>query len=303
MSFGQGANASANQVTFGQHAGFTNDLSQNARTDWGTWVVGHEIGHEWWGVMLTAANVEGKQSIIESLAQYSAAMVTEKLYDRGMVGRFMRYSQDVYFQNRRNTEHAEVPLQRSINPTQYIHYWKGAPVLYGLKEMLGEDRFNLAIRNFANEWAFAMGPYPIILDLIGHIRAVAPAEYQHIISDYYERILIHDFTVPNADVQQLDDGQYLVRATIKAQKFEQIDNGQQLSVALNEPLHIVLVDDKIDEIDRYGAGLIHEERRWITEEETIVEIVVDQPPAAIIVDPYHNFIEREVDDNVKRLKK
>jgi hypothetical protein len=32
-----------------------------------------------------------------------------------------------------------------------------------------------------------------------------------------------------------------------------------------------------------------------------VEWIVNEKPAAVIVDPYHNFIERNLDDNVRML--
>ena len=64
---------------------------------------------------------------------------------------------------------------------------------------------------------------------------------------------------------------------------------------------IVVVDGSISEGDRYSANLLAQVRRWITDEETLIELTVDERPAAVIVDPYHNFIERNLDDNVKRL--
>ena len=69
---------------------------------------------------------------------------------------------------------------------------------------------------------------------------------------------------------------------------------------IHEPLQIVVVDDSIDSGDRYSATLLADERRWFDQAETVVEFVVDKEPAAVIVDPYHNFVERNLDDNVKR---
>ena len=63
----------------------------------------------------------------------------------------------------------------------------------------------------------------------------------------------------------------------------------------------MVVDGSIDQGDRYSANLLAHVRLRITEEETLIELTVDERPAAVIVDPYHDFIERNLDDNVKRL--
>ena len=58
-----------------------------------------------------------------------------------------------------------------------------------------------------------------------------------------------------------------------------------------------MVDAEINRSDRYNARWLAAERRWIDAEETEVVFVVNEKPAAVIVDPNHNFIERNLDDN------
>ena len=300
-AYGIGANANSGQLTFGEFAGFTSDLTRDTSVDWGTHVIGHEAGHNWWGIMVTSAKAEGSHMLQETLAQYAGLMLLEKTYDRGMVGRFLRHSLRQYHTDRNLSSFVEVPLYRSRQETDYVHYWKGAPIIYGIKEMIGEEAMNRALRLYFEEWAFSTDGYPTTLDFLRHLRAQTPAEYQATITDGFQRILMHDLSVTEAGVEPTGDGRYRVTATLRTRKLERTPEGEETPVAIHEPIQIVVVDREIERSDRYNARLLADERHWIDDEETVVTFLVDEEPAAVIVDPFHNFIERNVDDNVKRL--
>ncbi len=298
---GRGANSNSGQLTFGEFAGFVSDLGKDTSVDWGTHVIGHEAGHNWWGIMVPSAKAEGSHVLQETLAQYSGLMTLERSYDPGMVARFLRYSIKQYHGDRNTSQFAEVPLFRSRQETDYVHYWKGAPVIYGVKELIGEAALNRALRNYFARWKFASGPYPTTLDLLEELRAETPAEYQGTLTDYFQRILMHDISVTDSKVEALDDGRYRVTATVRTRKFERTPEGAETAVDIHEPVQVVVVDDEINRSDRYNARWLAASRQWITEEETTVEFIVSEKPAAVIADPYHNFIERNLDDNVRVL--
>jgi ABC-2 type transport system permease protein len=299
---GRGANSNSGQLTFGEFAGFVSDLDKDTSVDWGTHVIGHEAGHNWWGIMAPSAKAEGSHVLQETLAQYSGLMTLERSYDKAMVARFLRYSIKQYNGDRNTSQFAEVPLFRSRQETDYVHYWKGAPVIYGIKEMIGEQAMNAALRSYFSKWKFASGPYPTTLDLLAELRAQTPPEYQDTLTDYFERIFMHDIAVTDTRVDALEDGRYKVTTTIRTRKLERTAEGEETPVAIHEPLQIVVVDDEINRSDRYNAKWLAESRPWISDETTTVEFIVDEKPAAVIVDPYHNFIERNLDDNVRMLE-
>lgn len=301
-AFGAGANSNSGQLTLGEYAGFISDLSKDSSVDWGAHVIGHEAGHNWWGIMVASAKVEGASTLQETLAQYSGLMTLEKSYNKGMVARFLRQSVKHYNADRNTSSFAEVPLYRSRQATDYVHYWKGAPVIYGVKELIGERALNQALRTYFAKWAFAKGSYPTSLDLLELIRAHTPQQYQQTLTDYFQRILIHDLSVSDARVEPMPDGRFKVIATIRTRKMERTAEGSEQSVAIHEPLQIVVVDEEINRSDRYNAKWLAAQRRWIDAEQTQVEFVVNEKPAAVVVDPYHNFIERNLDDNVRLLE-
>ena len=70
----------------------------------------------------------------------------------------------------------ELPLYRVENQ-QYIHYQKGSLVFYRLREELGEEKLNAALKAFLQAKAFQQPPYTTSLELLGFIRAQAtPAQ-------------------------------------------------------------------------------------------------------------------------------
>ncbi len=298
---GIGANSNSGQLTFGEFAGFVSNLSKDTSVDWGTHVIGHEAGHNWWGIMVTSAKAEGAFMLQETLAQYAGMILLEKSYGRGMVGRFLRHSLKQYHTDRNASNFEEVPLYRSRQETDYVHYWKGAPIIYGIKEMIGEAAMNQALADYFSDWAFSVGRYPTSLDLLAHLRAQTPAEYQDTISDGFQRILMHDLSVTEVEVAP-EGNRFRVDATLRTRKLERTPEGDETPVAINEPLQVVVVDDEINRSDRYNAAILAERRLWVDEEQSVVTFYVDEEPTAVIVDPYHNFIERNVDDNVRRFE-
>src|SRR5690606_25411966 len=143
--------------------------------------------------------------------------------------------------------------------------------------------------------------YPTTLDLLEELRAETPPEYQDTLTDYFQRILMHDISVTDSKVETLDDGRYKVTATVRTRKFERTPDGAEAAVDIHEPGQVVVVDAEVHRGARSNARGRAASRQWITDEETTVEFIVDEQPAAVIADPYHNFIERNMDDNVRLL--
>jgi ABC-2 type transport system permease protein len=77
-----------------------------------------------------SANVEGATSIVETLAQYSALMVMKHRYGPQSIRKFLRYEADGYLRGRAQERNEEEPLYKVDVNQGYIHYNKGALVMY-----------------------------------------------------------------------------------------------------------------------------------------------------------------------------
>ncbi|HWD15727.1 MAG TPA: M1 family aminopeptidase, partial [Casimicrobiaceae bacterium] len=140
--------------------------------DYPYYVTAHELAHQWWGHQVPGANVRGNTMLVETLAQYSALMVMKHLYGPDKIRRFLKYELDNYLSGRKAEAVEEVPLERVENQ-QYIHYRKGAVVMYLLQERLGEAAVDRARARFDAAWRFKGPPYLSSLDMVNEFRKEA----------------------------------------------------------------------------------------------------------------------------------
>jgi aminopeptidase N len=110
------------------------------------YVVAHEMAHQWLAHQVTGANMEGATSLSETLSQYSALMVMEKEYGAETMRKFMQYEMDNYLRSRGAERLKERPLMRVEASQGYVHYRKGSVVMYYLRQRIGEDAINRALR-------------------------------------------------------------------------------------------------------------------------------------------------------------
>jgi ABC-2 type transport system permease protein len=135
--------------------------------------------------------MQGATSLSETLAQYSALMVMEKMYGPSQIRRFLKFELDAYLRGRGTERLEELPLERVENQ-QYIHYRKGAMVMYLLRDQIGEEAVNRALASLLQRYAFHPAPYARSLDLVAALRANAPADKQALITDLFEKVTLYD---------------------------------------------------------------------------------------------------------------
>lgn len=77
-------------MPYSESIGFIANLEHQDDIDKVFYVVGHEMGHQWWAHQVIGANMQGATSLSETLAQYSALIVMEKEYGRDAMRKFMQ---------------------------------------------------------------------------------------------------------------------------------------------------------------------------------------------------------------------
>ena len=75
----------------------------------------HEVAHSWWGAQLRGAYVRGRAVLSESLSNYSAMMVTEKILGPQEARRVYDFQMDRYL-SRRAAFESDVPLVAGREP-------------------------------------------------------------------------------------------------------------------------------------------------------------------------------------------
>ncbi|MEO8345686.1 MAG: M1 family aminopeptidase [Betaproteobacteria bacterium] len=279
-----------NTIPYSEGIGFIARVREGNKDDidYPYYVTAHELAHQWWGHQLVAGDVQGGTMLIETLAQYSALMVMKHKYGEEKMEKFLQYEMDRYLLGRSTEQKKELPLSRVENQP-YIHYRKGSVIMYALQDYIGEDNLNRAIRSFLEEHKFKGSPYPNTTQLLAQIRAVTPPQYQYVIDDMFESIVLYDNRAKSATAKVLPDGRYEVTLKVIANKRKADELGKETEVPIADWIDIGVLD-----ADNKPLFL---EKKKLDREETQFTIVVDRKPARAGIDPYNKLIDRRPKDN------
>lgn len=287
-----------NTFAWSEGLGFIADLSDPTKIDYVTYVAAHEFGHQWWAHQIVGSNQQGMTTLSETLAQYSALMVMEKKYGRDQIRRFLKFELDRYLRSRGTERLEEMPLFRNENQ-QYIHYQKGGLVMYLLRDQIGEDAVNRALRRVLAQYAFKGAPYPRSLDLVAALRAEAPADKQALITDLFEKITLYDVKTTGSTATRRADGRWDVTITVDARKLYADGQGKETDAPLNESFDVGLFSAEPGK-GRFNEGdVILLERRPIRTGVQTLRFITTKKPSFAGVDPYNKWIDRNSDDNVR----
>jgi hypothetical protein len=291
------AQAFAGTMPYSESIGFIANLNHADDIDMVYYVVAHEMGHQWWAHQVVGANMQGATLLSETMAQYSALMVMEKEYGRDMMRKFLKYEMDNYLRSRGQERLKERPLLTVESEQGYVHYRKGSVVLYYLKEMIGEDKVNAALRKMIERYAYAQPPYPTSWDLVDAFREQIPAQYQYLVKDLFEDITLFSNRTLEATARKRNDGKYDVTIDVESHKFKADPKGNETEVPMDDWVDVGAFA-KPEKDRKYGKTL-HRELVHVTQARSTYTFVTDQLPEKAGIDPFLLLIDRVPDDNTK----
>ncbi len=289
-----------NTFAWSEGLGFIADLRDDTKIDYVTYIGAHEFAHQWWAHQVVGADMQGATLMSETLAQYSALMVMREMYGPDKIRRFLKFELDNYLRSRGTELIEELPLNRMENQ-QYIHYRKGAVVMYLLADQIGEANVNRALSQFLATHAFKPAPYPRSTDLIALFRANAPADKQALITDLFEKITLYDVKTTAATATQRRDGRWDVTVTVEARKLYADGKGEETESPLNETFDIGLFSAEPGKGAFDAGNVLLFERRPLRSGVQTFRFTTAQKPAFAGADPYNKWIDRNSDDNLRKL--
>jgi aminopeptidase N len=262
----------------------------------------HEVAHQWWGGMVRGAPVGGHAFLSESLANYSAMMVTETTFGPEVARKVYNFHLELYLRGR-GTQSREVPVLE-VTDQSYIAYRKGALAMYTLREHIGEVAVNTALRRFFEKFSGAGRHSPTSLDLFAELRAVTPDSLQYLLTDWFETITLWDVSAERAVVEPTGTGEYVVTLDVVARKMRADSVGNETEVPMDDFVEIgvftggapINTDLNLD-FDEHGE-VLHLQRHRIRTGRQTIRITVPQPPVRAGIDPYRKLVDRRSADNV-----
>ncbi len=287
------AQAFPGTMPYSEAIGFVINLEDETENNVVDAVIAHEMGHQWWAHQVIGANMQGGTMMSESFAEYSALMTIKGITDNPMKMRqFLKYDHDRYLRGRSGERIKEVPLYKVENQG-YIHYGKGSVILYALQDYIGEEKVNLAMKNFLEEFRYKKPPYPTSLDFLKHLEPQVPDSLQYLVQDWFKEITLYDNRLKEANYQRLDNGKYELTLQIESAKIKSDSLGNETRVAINDWIDVGFFTDDDEE-------QLYEQRRIkLNKEKSAYTVVLDSLPVKAAIDPRHILIDRVYRDNIK----
>ena len=289
------AQAFPGTMPYSESFGFITNLEDDSENNVIDFVVSHEMAHQWWAHQLIGAYMQGSTMLSESFSQYSSLMNMKRMSDNPMKMReFLKYDHDRYLGGRSGERLKELPLYKVENQT-YIHYGKGSIILFALQDYIGEDKVNMAMKGFLEEYRYNAPPYPSSLDFMRYLEPQVPDSLKYLIKDWFKEITLYDNRLIEADYKILDNGKYEVTMELESSKIKSDSLGNETKTTINDWIDIgFFMDD--DEERLYG-----QKRVKFNKEKSSITMLLDSLPVKAAIDPRHILIDRVYKDNIKSL--
>jgi ABC-2 type transport system permease protein len=292
-----------NTIPFSEGIGFIArvDDKDPESIDYPFYVTAHEVAHQWWAHQVIGGNVQGGTLMSETMSQYSALMVMEKEFGKQAMKKFLKYEMNQYLQGRALEGKKERPLMLCENQ-QYIHYNKGSVIMYALKDYIGEDSLNAALAKYIKKVAYQEPPYTNSIEFVNFLRAATPDSLKYIINDMFETITLYENKTTTCSYSKTKDGKYLVKLSVECKKMKSDSIGKMKKVPVADWVDIGVFGVKEDKDGKKIDTELYLKKRKINQDKMEFEILVDEEPVKVGIDPYNKLIDRTPDNNTRSFK-
>ncbi|GAB3493160.1 hypothetical protein GCM10027341_08130 [Spirosoma knui] len=257
-------------------------------------IMAHEVAHQWWGIYLTPAAVEGAGLLVESLATYSAMQVVEETLGYEHLLRYLSQMRQEY----------EVPRSRAAPPllqsnNAFMNYRKGPFALYALRNYIGKDRVNEALRQLLRRYT-PTPPLPTTLDFYRELKAVTPDSLHYLVHDLFAANTFWELTTKQATATQTPAGAWQVVLDVEARKVTVDLIGKKTNIPMSDWVEIGVFAP--DETGKPALKPLYLQKHRIRSGQQRIRLTVPAKPQRAGIDPNHLLIDLELDDNTKRVK-
>jgi hypothetical protein len=165
--------------------------------------------------------------------------------------------------------------------------------LYALREYVGAEPVNTALRRLFERHASRTLPLPTSLDLYHELQDVTPVELQPLLADLFERNTYWELAGDQARVAP-EGNAWRVTLDLRARKVVVDEAGEETEIPMDDLVEVGVFGES-------GGGKRDElylQRHRIRSGRQCVTVTVKERPAAAGIDPRHLLIDVEPRDNL-----
>ncbi|WP_276481362.1 M1 family aminopeptidase [Paraflavitalea pollutisoli] len=271
---------------------FMSNLHDSTRFNSVYAVTAHEVAHQWWANVLSPMDGPGRAVLTESLAKFGEYMAVEKRFGAHYLRRLLQADNNLYFALRGMDHEQEQPLYQTDKP--YVYYQKGGMVMYGIKEMLGEDTVNAALRALIAQHGYPASkgrPDDLLQLLVAGTNQQQAAQIQ----EWFTGTATYDNAVRAVRCDSLTGGRF--RLTIEVQHGKK-GTGKSAPSADTPPDLVPIALYAAPHITWDGSTQpLYRQHYWLSRSQHTLVIEVDRRPAVVAIDPLGYLPDEDLSNN------
>ncbi|MDF2432657.1 MAG: type transport system permease protein [Mucilaginibacter sp.] len=297
--------SSATFDTYAEYFGWNADFNNPNQNDFCYFNTVQQLAQQWWRFQVAPNNTVGSLVIPEGLARYSALVMTEKKYGKNNMKWILQDQLWAYLWIRTRLEEKEHPL---IKANQWFEWGgKAGVVLYGLRDLMGEDSLNSALKEFKNAYVFKnKPPFAGTNDLYRYLQKHVPDSLQYYLTDNWQKITLYNNKMVNVTSASTGNkNEYKVTMKINIEKAYIDGKGNDIPAKqMNDYIDIGIFGAETKNKDgRNQTNPLYLKKYKLAAGEHTVTITVKGKPVNAGIDPYNKLIDRMPNDNIKDIGK
>jgi hypothetical protein len=241
-------------------------------------------------MQVVPAAVEGGGLLNTTLETYSAMRVVEETLGPGQLRQYLQVMRRQYDYTESRTRAAR-PLLRATDSFAYSR--RGPFALYAIREYIGRDRIDDALRRLFEKHRSGTPPLPTSMDLYRELQAVTPDSLQYLLHDLFEANTYWELETKQATAVQTEAGTWKTTLDVQARKVVVDEAGVETEVPMDDWIEVGVFDE--------GEPYLQKHR--IRSGKQTIAVTVPQKPARAGIDPRHLLTDfGDTDPNIKEVK-
>nr|WP_294785679.1 M1 family aminopeptidase [uncultured Flavobacterium sp.] len=272
-----------------ENFGFYSNLNNRDKEDIINQLTAHELSHEWWGnAQISPEQKEGSWILTETLAQYTELMLYEKEHGLEKALETLKIHLDLYLSSR--SYDPETPIYKTNYETPHLPYDKGMLVMHQLRTLIGEEKVNLALKNFLIHYKYP-NRIPDSEDLLKEIYLVTDSKLHPKLDEMFKKIITYSSKIFEVESVK-KNGFYEVSFKANSKKYIENTIGIRKQIANDVTIDIGIYDEN-------GKLFCY---TFPIKNNTIEgKIKIKTKPQRIVIDPYLMNIDTFIKDNEKEI--
>ncbi|MCC8425801.1 hypothetical protein [Mucilaginibacter sp. UR6-11] len=297
--YGSAEGSSATLDFYSELNGWNADFTDPNQSDYLYNSTVFNTAQQWWRFQVAPNSTVGSLVIPEGIANYDALVINEQKYGRGNLRNTIISPLGYYLFARRHMDELERPI---IKANQSVEWgFKTGTVLYGLRELIGQQLIDQALLEFKNTYAFkSSGPFAGAPDLYRVLQKHTPDSLQYYLNDTWQKITLYDNKVLANHIKRTGrHNEYEISFKVRMAKTWLGSNGQEIpALNMNDYFDVgVYGDDAKAKDGRIIGHIIKQQRFRLTAGDHELKMIVNGKPKAVVLDPLAYQLDRNPNDN------